>query len=115
MADDVVYLGHNNTIPLLLTEEEDARPLAAVSRMTLTLGGVTIESDNGNLDPIQWCKLGMKVGEIRLTLGMQTGLKARANSYDAVVVIYDPSNPQGFVWGSTKIFVKSEVEVKTSS
>ena len=114
MADDVVYLGHDNTIRLMFTENGEAVDLNSVTKMSLTLGGVTIESENEDSDPIVWNKEGMETGEVVLSLGSQTRLKPRVNSYDAVLVIYDPSNPQGFVWGSTKIFVKGEVEVKTS-
>lgn len=111
MADDVVYLGHDNLIRLIFTENGEAVNLNSVSKISLTLGGVTIESDNGDSDPIQWNKEGMETGEIVLALGSQTRLKPRVNSYDAVFVVYDPSHPHGLVWGSTKISVKGEVEV----
>jgi hypothetical protein len=81
--------------------------------MTLTLGGVTISSDNDQVAPIRWNKDEMETGEVWLSLGAQADLKARGNAYDAVFVVYDSSHPNGLVWGTTKILVKAEVEVKT--
>lgn len=111
MADDIVYLGHDNVIQLLFTEDGMAQDLTSVLKITVTLAGVTIESDNGVSDPITWNKAGMETGEVLLKLGDQSSLKPRVNAYDAVFVVYDGSHPDGIVWGSRKILIKTEVEV----
>lgn len=108
MKTEIAYLGHDNSIDLVLKADGAAVDLTSVTRMTLSLGSVLIDSDNGSTDPIRWTKSDYVTGEVRLFLG---GISAPPNTYDAWLVVYDPSNVDGIVWGSIKIMIVAEVEV----
>lgn len=107
---EYAYLGHDNSIDLLLKADGTAYDLTNITQMTLTLGSDTsITSDNGAADPIRWNKSGYDTGEVRLFLGDQS---ITAGTYRrAYLVVYDNDNPDGIVWGYIRITVKAEVEV----
>ena len=106
---EIVYLGHDNTIDLLLKSDGTAVSLSAVTAMTITVGEVTVSSDNDAADPITWAKSGYATGEIRLKLGAEI-LVASNTPYSAYLVVYDAANPEGIVWGYVPIRVRAEVE-----
>jgi hypothetical protein len=108
MAVEFVYLSHDNSIDLLLKADGVAYDLSDATTATLTLGGVTITSTNLSNSPIRWNKVGYDTGEIRLFLGDQS---INVGTYQkAYLVIYDPNNTNGIVWGDIRITVKAEVE-----
>lgn len=108
MTTEIVYLGHDNSIDLILKADGTAVDLSSVTQMTVTLGGTTITSAGGDTDPIRWAKSGYDTGEVRLYLGGQT---IPAGSYRAVLVVYDSVNLNGIVWGERiPIAVEEEVE-----
>jgi len=109
MEHEIVYLGHDNRIDILLKADGSAVDLSSVTRMTLSFDAVLINSDNGDSDPIQWAKAGYATGEVRISLGSQ---QIPAGSYRAPLVVYDPSNPDGIVWGRIVIQVEAEVEAE---
>lgn len=108
MAAETVYLGHDNTIDLILKAGGVAVDLTSVDTITLTINGATIASENGATDPIRWIQLGYATGKIRISLGEQAISPGR---YPAVLVVYDPSNPNGVVWGEIDVRVNEEVEM----
>lgn len=110
MATEIVYLGHDNTIDLILKDEDVAVSLAAVTKMTLTLGDVTLISTNQVGDPILWAQLGYATGEVHLDLGEEV-IKP-GNYEEAWLVVYDPTNTYGVVWGSFMVEVKADVELR---
>jgi hypothetical protein len=108
MAVEVVYLGHDNSIDLLLKADGVAYDLANTTQINLTIGGTTITSINGNTDPIKWYRAGYDTGEMRMFLGDQDidpGTYRRA-----WIVVFDYDNNEGIVWGNIRITVKAEVE-----
>jgi len=108
MIAGIVYLGHDNALDYILKADGVAVDLSSVTRMTLTLGSVLIDSDNGDSDPVRWAKSGYATGQFRLVLGGQT---LTAGHYqNAWLVVYDPTNTGGVVFGSIPIFVIDEVE-----
>jgi len=107
MEREIVYSGHENSIDLVLKADGIAVALTSVTRMTLTLGTKLIDSDNGGADPIRWIQSGYATGEIRLFLGDQT---ISAGNYQAPLVVYDLTNPDGVVWGRVPLTVIAEVE-----
>lgn len=107
MNPEIVYLGHDNTIDLLLKADGAAVNLDGANRMTLSFDSLLIDSDNGDLDPIRWAKAGYATGEVRIILGDQA---IPAGSYRAPLVVYDPSNSDGIVWGRIVIQIEGEVE-----
>jgi len=109
MDYEIVYLGHDNRIDVILKADGSAVDLSSVTRMTLSFDAVLIDSDNGDSDPIQWAKVGYATGEVRIILG---GQEIPAGSYRTPLVVYDPSNPYGIVWGRIVIQVEAEVEAE---
>jgi hypothetical protein len=107
MQTEFVYLGHDNSIDLILKSNGVAVALTSVTRMTLTLGAKLIDSDNGDADPIRWIKSGYATGEFRLFLGAETITPA---NYQGVLIVYDATNPNGVVWGRVPLTVIAEVE-----
>ena len=107
MQKEFVYLGHDNSVDLILKADGVAVDLSSVTDMTLTFGTTLIESDNGDSDPIRWIKAGYATGEIRLFLGDQT---ITAGNYQAPLIVYDPTNSNGIFWGRIPITVVEELE-----
>jgi hypothetical protein len=107
MNTEFVYLGHDNSIDVILKTNGAAVDLTPVTRITLTLGAKLIDSDNGDADPIRWAKLGYATGEVRLFLGAQT---LKVGAYQAPLIVYDASNPNGVYWGNIPLTVVADPE-----
>jgi hypothetical protein len=108
MNAGIVYLGHDNALDYILKADGAVVDLSSATRMTLTLGSTLIDSDNGDADPIRWAKSGYATGQFRLVLG---GLTITPGHYqNAWLVVYDPTNAAGVVFGSIPVFVMAEVE-----
>ena len=107
---ETIYLGHDNSIDRILKADDVAVSLAAVTDMSITIGGVTVNSDNGVADPIRWVKAGYATGEYRLFLGGEAFV-ARETPYWASLVVYDAANPDGIVWDVFEVKVVSDMEV----
>lgn len=108
MATEVAYLGHDNSIDLILKTDGVAQDLTAVTKITITIGPDTVTSTDKAAGAIRWDQAGYATGEIRLFLGDQD---INPGSYsEAWVVVYDPTNTDGVVWGSIELNVEDEVE-----
>lgn len=110
MNIETVYLGHSNTIDLILKENNTAVDLSGVVKMTLTFNGQTLESTNSTAD-ITWNQAGYETGEIRLHLGNQSTLST--GIYEAPLVVYESTDTIGVVWGNVPLRIKEEVEGST--
>ena len=106
MNTETVYLGYDNVINIILKNDTTGAPtavdLSGATRMTLELGTDLIDSDNGDTDPIRWGKVGYATGEVRFYLGM---LILTAGDYHAPLIIYDPTYPEGLMWGYLPISI----------
>lgn len=108
MDTETVYLGHDNSIDLILKADDVAVDLTSVTQMTLSFKDTLISSDNGDTDPIRWKKVGYVTGETRLFLGDQA---ITPGIYPEVpLVVYDPTNPGGVIWDYLPILVKEDPE-----
>lgn len=113
MRTEVIYLGHDNRIDLILKADSGgdgafaAVDLTGVTRMTATFGNVTIESTNQAGDPIRWAQGGYITGEVRCDFGEEA---ISAGEYRVPLVVYDTANPDGIVWVRLPIQVVDEVE-----
>jgi hypothetical protein len=107
MATEFIYLGHDNTVDLILKADGVAIDTAAITSMTATFGSTTITSNNKATGPIKWDQAGYDTGEIRLDMGAET---IPVGTYDCWINVYDPSNPEGVVWGTVRIQVVAEME-----
>jgi hypothetical protein len=110
MRQEIAYLGHDNSIDIVLKADGVAEPLDSITKMTLTFGTKLISSDNGETDPIRWKKVGYQTGEVRLFLGDQV---ISPGSYKAPLIIYDSGDAEGIVWDYLNIKVVAEVEAGT--
>ena len=104
MHRETIHLGRDNAIDLVLVADDAALALGAITRCTLVLGGVTLDSDTLGLgagqpfDPTQSGTYNQAtVDVLRLTLGAAGGLAA--GNYRAVLTVYDPDHANGLVWG----------------
>lgn len=113
MIREYVFLGHANSIDLILKSKrvEDDLPvpqdLAAVNKITLTVGTVLVSSTNQEGDPIRWVQAGYETGEVHISLG---ALALAPGTYRVPLVVYDTENPEGIVWGYIPVEVVEEVE-----
>lgn len=96
---EIVYIGHDNQIRLILKQSDVASDLASVTTIRLVIGTVTVSSTNQVTDTIRWAQAGYATGEVRMTLGDLTTLKAGTYRHCPLVVV-DASNADGLVWGS---------------
>jgi len=115
MITEIVYLGRDNTIDLVLVADGDVPSLASVTRMTLELeDGSVIDSlqDHGVFDWDQTISAaeaqkvtGAEAGDSKLviSLGQQT---LAAGDHYAELVIYDADHEHGITWGTIKLVVK---------
>lgn len=107
MRYEKVYLGHDNSIILILKADEVAADLRGITKMTLTFGATLIESENLDADPIKWARADYETGETRLYLGDED---IDSGAYQSALIVYDAANPEGIVWGFIPISVMAEVE-----
>ena len=69
MTTEIVYLGHDNTIDLLLKADDEAQDLSLATRITATFNdGTFIDSDDSSA-PITWAESAYDTGEIRIDVG----------------------------------------------
>ena len=114
MTVDTIYLGHNNTVDLILKVDNAAYALTSVTRITATFGDNLVTSSDKANGAITWDQVGYDTGEIRIAAGFQS-LTASRKPYSVPIVVYDASNTNGIVWGEYKILVTGELEVTLAS
>jgi len=105
--NEYVWLGHDNTVNLILKEDGSAVDTSGLTKITVTLDEITFKSTNQASDLIRWNQGGYDTGEIRLALGDQNLSVGR---HKATIVVYDATNTDGIVWGSLTIRVQADVE-----
>jgi len=117
MNTETVYLGHDNSIDLILKSKIppygpwSAIDLSGVSKITLKIGSKLVESTNQASDLIRWVQSGYVTGEIRMFLGSLSSTDVPPNLYSAFLTVYDSSNDDGIVWGMIPLIVKADVEI----
>jgi len=101
MAETLVfYKGYDNPQVLELKTGGVAQDLAAVSKVEVTFNGNTYDSDT-YADAFDWTTDSM---ELVLRLGLIPGIEVTKDKKSEIVT-YDPSNPNGFVWGRVLIIM----------
>jgi len=109
MSVEIVYLGRDNTIDLLLKADGVAQSLEDVTKIDLILDDedeTTISDTDADAWPIKWAPSETgTTGKIMLRLGGESGLSA--GNYTATLVLYDPTNSNGVVWGTFPLRVES--------
>jgi len=114
---EVVYVTRDNRVDLRLKADYndgngmDYVDLAAATRMDIIVGSITVTSTNTANDVIRWAQVGYATGEVRMWLGQYTYLVGTTPTYlptgryDAPLIVYDPTNTHGIVWGHVPIHV----------
>ena len=95
MKKETVFLGHDNSIDLLLKADGVAQDLSSVTKITASFGSVLISSEDSTGGAIRWSGTGYETGEIRLLLGDQA---IPAGKYKVPIIVYDPANANGIHW-----------------
>jgi hypothetical protein len=109
MLTESVYLGHDNTIDLILRADDIAIPTSSITKITLLIGDTLLSSTNQVTDHIRWNQSGYVVGEVRLQLGHEDLV---AGKYPrCYLTVYDIVNTEGIVWGALNLYIASDVEV----
>lgn len=99
-STETVYLGYDNTIDLILKADGVAVDLSSVTRITLDFDGTIVDSDV-SADAFDW-NTGT-TGKISLSLGQET---ISVGTYNVQLVVYDPDNTHGVVWGRIRVVVQ---------
>ena len=105
--EEVIWLGHDNSIDLRLYSNSSEVELSGVTQISLSIGSVVITSTDSASGMIRWNQPGYDIGEIRILAGSDTSLST--GRFDGSLVVYDPSNTLGVVWdNSIPIRIKSD-------
>jgi len=96
---EIVYLGRDNTVDLLLKEDGSAKDLSAVTRMIVKQddGDWEVDYDTYN-NAFDWDT--GTTGKVILDLAAALATEGvAAGEYVVRLVVYDPTNTDGLVWG----------------
>ena len=107
MNREIIYLGHNNSVDLLLKADGSAEDLSSVTSMTLTVNGAKVSSTSSSAGPIRWSGGTLDTGEVQLHLGDEA---LDVGTYDCPLIAYDSTNTEGVVWGDVPLKVTADVE-----
>lgn len=99
---ETVYLGRDNTIDVLLTADDAAVDLSAVTRMVVTEINDEFEIDSDD-SPAAFNWDTGTTGKVVLALGAED---ITAGTYVCSLIVYDPTNDDGINWG--RIVLKFE-------
>lgn len=108
MITEVVYIGKDNKISLLLRAREadsaDAteQDITSVTKMELEVGDLTISSASYS-SAFDWTTDG-EDGILHLKIGRVSGLKK--GYYRAKLTVYDTTYPYGWVWDEFMLDVR---------
>jgi len=105
MITEIFYLGHDNTIDLLLKADGEAVDLSPVTRIDLEIKNVVTISSTSYPDVIRWTGLDV-TGKVIISLDDYDG-ELPVGKYRARLVVYDPTNTDGIVWGDLLIQIRS--------
>lgn len=103
---EIVYLNRDNTVDLLLKADGVAEDLTAVTRMIVKQedGDWSVDSDTYP-SAFDWAP--GTTGKVILDLAAALAAEdVSAGKYISRLVVYDPSNTNGIVWGTFLLIVK---------
>jgi hypothetical protein len=96
--EELIWLGRDNSIDLVLYSDSSAVDLTAVTEMRLSFKNTTViitSTDSGS-GLIRWGSTAYETGEIRIIAGGSSVLIP--GRYTGTLVVFDPSNSSGIVW-----------------
>jgi len=104
--EEVIYIGvYDNTNDLRLDSNGSPISLSSVTRIDAQMGLLSVTSENATNDPIRWNVAGFVAGEMRCKFGALEGLSP--GSWPCYFIVYDPTNPNGVVFGPVTFHVKA--------
>jgi len=101
---EVVWLGRDNTVDLILKADGSAHDLSSATTIEVVFSGVTLSSTT-NSSWFDWTSEGLTTGEVNLKLG-SAGSSISPGTYDAELIVYDSDYTNGIMWGEVPIIVK---------
>jgi len=104
MIVEVFYLGHDNSIDLLLKSNGAAVDLSPVTKMALEIRGVTTLSTEDYPELIQWAG-SLERGRVVIDLNKYSGTLP-TGKFVARLIVYDPLHPHGIVWGEFVLYIR---------
>lgn len=96
---EYVYLGHDNTIDLLLKVDGVIYDITSTTKMEVEFGSTTISSAT-SASAFDWTQ---GDGKLYLTMGAES---IPTGTYNAVLTVYDATNTDGVVWNTFKCKVE---------
>jgi len=103
---EIIHTGHDNTIDRRLKADGVVVNLSAVTKMTLTIGALTISSLT-TPSSFDWSSHAASGIVHFKNLGNVTGMAALAGkSYSAKLVVFDASHTTGLVWDYIPVSVR---------
>lgn len=108
-----VYLGRDNRIDLVLLADGVVSRLDGITKMRLEIGSTVLDSQTcaGVFDWTQTVSAeeaarydGISEGDSKVILALG-GQEISPGSYEARLILFDSSNPNGLVWGHIPILV----------
>ena len=102
---EIIYLGRDNAINLLLKTDGSAYDLSSASTIEAVFSGVTISSTT-HPAWFDWLSASLTTGEFSMTLGYASGNSITSGTnYKTEIIVYDSSNTSGVMWGTVPIKV----------
>jgi len=97
MLTEIFYIGHDNTIDLLLKANGSAVDLSSVTKMELEIKDIVTISTASYPGVIKWAG-GLETGRIAIDLNEYNG-NLPVGRYVTRLIVYSPAHPRGIVWG----------------
>lgn len=99
---ETVYLGRDNAIELVLSADGAVQDLTAVTQVDIVDSGCTWSvSSATSASAFDWSS-NPTGGVLKMSLGDET---IPAGTYRCKIVVYDPTNTDGVVWGEIRLAV----------
>jgi len=101
-----IWIGRDNTIEIILKANGVAQSLSSVTHMEFVISGTTYSSvTSGYFDwESRGTGSGTTTGWTSLSFGGAPGLTP--GTFDAELIVYDPANTSGIVWGELPLRIR---------
>ena len=101
MDREIIYLGRDNSIDVVLYQDGSPKNLTGVTDVKVYISGTTISSA---ASPTLFSGTTSTTGVISMKFGNAAGLSAAF--YDAKMIVYHADYTNGILWGMIPVVVK---------
>ena len=106
-VNEVIYLGRDNSVDLLLKADGVAEDLSTTTQIDAIFDtSITVESTNAATGPIKWNQAGYETGEIRIDLTDSDESDITVGQYTVKIITYTAEHTDGLYWGEVNIRVR---------